>query len=53
MRLSEYSFLLLKESVRLKKLLAGLSAGRQDTVRKREGTLVIRIPHDDKYLYTT
>lgn len=52
MRLSEYSFLLLKESVRLKKLLDGLSTGRLDTVRKRRGTLVIRIPHDDRYLYT-
>lgn len=50
MRLSEYSFFLLKESVRLKKLLAGVSAAWLDTVLKSKGTLVIRIPQEDKYL---
>ena len=53
MRRSEYSFLLEKESARLKKLRAGTT----DTAWWFDmaaldigGTRVIRIPHDDRYL---
>lgn len=52
MRLSEYSFFLLKDSEKLKKLLAGATTARPDTDLNRGGTLVIRIPHEDKYLLT-
>lgn len=53
MRLSEYSFLLEKESVRLKKLRAGnvvLIPG--GAAPSSGGARVIRIPHDDRYLGT-
>lgn len=53
MRLSEYSFLLEKESVKLKKLRAGSTTARRGTAGpSRGGARVIRIPHDDRYLRT-
>lgn len=53
MRLSEYSFLLDKESARLKKLRAGNTTQRLGMAApSRGGTRVIRIPHDDRYLIT-
>lgn len=54
MRLSEYSFLLEKESARLKKPRAGnttLPPGMAAV--SRGGTRVMRIPHDDRYLIMT
>lgn len=54
MRLSEYSFLLEKESAKLKKLRAGNMTPRPDMAAlSRGGTRVMRIPHDDRYLITT
>ncbi len=51
MRLSEYSFLLENESVRLKKLRAGNMTPRPGMAApSRGGTRVMRIPHDDRYL---
>lgn len=53
MRRSEYSLLLEKESVRLKKLRAGSATQRPGMAApSRGGTRVIRIPHDDRYLLT-
>lgn len=52
MRLSEYSFLLLKVSARLKKERVGatmtLGLGM---VPRRGGILVMRIPHEERYLF--
>lgn len=51
MRLSEYSFLLEKDSARLKKLRAGSAAAHPGMAApSMGGTCVIRIPHDDRYL---
>lgn len=53
MRLSEYSFLLEKESARLKKLRAGNTMPRPGMAAPSSGgTRVIRIPHDERYLIT-
>ena len=53
MRLSEYSFLLEKESAMLKKLRAGNTMLRPGMAAlSRGGTRVIRIPHDERYLNT-
>lgn len=55
MRLSEYSFLLDKESARLKKLRAGRTTARPGMAAapSRGGARVIRIPQDDRYLKGT
>lgn len=53
MRLSEYSFLLEKESARLKKLREGSVMGRPGTAALSSGCArIIRIPHDERYLMT-
>lgn len=51
MRLSEYSFFLLSVSARLKKLRVGATMGRPGKAPSRGGTRVIRIPHDERYLF--
>lgn len=52
MRLSEYSFLLLKVSARLKKERVGATMTLDvGMTPRRGGTLIIRIPHEERYLF--
>ena len=51
-RLSEYSFLLLKVSARLKKERVGATMTVDlGMTARRGGTLIIRIPHEERYLF--